>query len=575
MIIVKAGSTSVTVPLFIQDSASTTGAGKTGLAFNTSGWKAYYVKPGSAPVAITLVTQTATGAWTSGGFCEIDATNCPGWYRLDLPNAVVSTNAGAVVGVSLSGATGAAPVNLGINMVAFDTADTVRLGLTALPNVAQGSSGALPTGDASGRVTVGAYATGQDPATLVLATPANKLTTDSSGRVTVGAMAAAAVSNIWDALTSGITTVGSIGKLIKDNLDAAVSSRSTYAGGDTSGTTTLLNRIGSALTITGGKVDVNDKTGFSLSSAGVQAIWDALTSAFATVGSVGKRIADNLDAAVSSRSTYAGGDTSGVTTLLTRIPGVVQPQTGDAFARLGAPAGASVSADIAAAKGDTAAIKAKTDNLPADPASNTQVLTRLASASYTAPDNAGIATAAAQATSSATSASSADNKLTTPRLTLLDRLAGMIEAIPGGGGLYRYLAGALSQAPAGGGGGGSTSLVLLRGLTLQIDANEPGDTLRLMQGSDLSLLVTLLDSSGDPVPLTGFTITAQIRSATGSVVLSPTVTVQSAATGQVLLAIPASFTATAQRDLTLTVKLDGGTGNVHITYPTEVEVRAR
>lgn len=38
------------------------------------------------------------------------------------------------------------------------------------------------------------------------------------------------------------------------------------------------------------------------------------------------------------------------------------------------------------------AIKAKTDNLPSDPASNTQVNTRLASASYTAPDNATIST---------------------------------------------------------------------------------------------------------------------------------------------------------------------------------------
>lgn len=37
--------------------------------------------------------------------------------------------------------------------------------------------------------------------------------------------------------------------------------------------------------------------------------------------------------------------------------------TGDAFARLGAPAGASVSADIAAAKVDTAAIKVQTDKL--------------------------------------------------------------------------------------------------------------------------------------------------------------------------------------------------------------------
>lgn len=38
-------------------------------------------------------------------------------------------------------------------------------------------------------------------------------------------------------------------------------------------------------------------------------------------------------------------------------------QTGDNFARLGAPAGASVSADIAAVKVDTAAIKTKTDSL--------------------------------------------------------------------------------------------------------------------------------------------------------------------------------------------------------------------
>lgn len=61
-------------------------------------------------------------------------------------------------------------------------------------------------------------------------------------------------------------------------------------------------------------------------------------------------IATNLDAKVSTRSTYAGTDTPGTTTLLTRIPGTIQPQTGDAYARLGAPAGVSVSADIAAVK---------------------------------------------------------------------------------------------------------------------------------------------------------------------------------------------------------------------------------
>lgn len=132
------------------------------------------------------------------------------------------------------------------------------------------------------------------------------------------------------------------------------------AGDFTSTMKTSLNAATPAVT-------VSDKTGFSLSAAGVQAIWDALTSALTTVGSIGKLLVDNVNATISSRSTYAGGDTSGTTTLLTRIPGTVQPQTGDSYARLGAPAGASLAADIAADKAVDDAIKAKTDNLPASP----------------------------------------------------------------------------------------------------------------------------------------------------------------------------------------------------------------
>jgi hypothetical protein len=105
-----------------------------------------------------------------------------------------------------------------------------------------------------------------------------------------------------------------------------------------------------------GKGDWNiGKTGYALSAAGVQAIWDALTSALTAVGSIGKKLADWT---------------------------IGTAQTGDAFARLGAPAGASVSADIASIQADTtsinnsvgdlttdlAAVRAKTDNLPSDPA---------------------------------------------------------------------------------------------------------------------------------------------------------------------------------------------------------------
>ena len=48
----------------------------------------------------------------------------------------------------------------------------------------------------------------------------------------------------------------------------------------------------------------NDKTGYSLSSAGVQAIWDALTSALTTTNSIGKLLVDNVNATISSRSAF-------------------------------------------------------------------------------------------------------------------------------------------------------------------------------------------------------------------------------------------------------------------------------
>lgn len=46
-------------------------------------------------------------------------------------------------------------------------------------------------------------------------------------------------------------------------------------------------------------------------------------------------------------STYQGDDTPGIGTLLSRIPGTIQPQTGDAYARIGTPAAGSLSADLA------------------------------------------------------------------------------------------------------------------------------------------------------------------------------------------------------------------------------------
>jgi hypothetical protein len=95
-ITIAPASTSQSIELYL---------GTTGLTFATSGLAAYYVRNQSAPVAITLVTQTATGAWSSGGFAEISSSLVPGVYRLDVPNAAFAAGASDVT-IVVRGASG-------------------------------------------------------------------------------------------------------------------------------------------------------------------------------------------------------------------------------------------------------------------------------------------------------------------------------------------------------------------------------------------------------------------------------------------------------------------------------------
>lgn len=140
---IKAGATSNILQVFIRDSSSTTGAGLTGLVFNSASLTAYYHKDAdTTATAITLVTMTV-GTFTSSGFKEIDATNMPGWYQFCPPDAAFTS--AKSVAFHLKGATNMAPLPLEVELVAYDPQDTVRLGLTALPNVASGSAGAIPT----------------------------------------------------------------------------------------------------------------------------------------------------------------------------------------------------------------------------------------------------------------------------------------------------------------------------------------------------------------------------------------------------------------------------------------------
>jgi len=109
-----AGLQSQTIDFFIADSSSTTGGGRSGLLWNTASITAYYRKgPTGASTPITLATQTVGGAWTSGGFVEIDATNMTGDYRFDPPNAMVDTE--VMVTLHLQGAANMAPMIIRID----------------------------------------------------------------------------------------------------------------------------------------------------------------------------------------------------------------------------------------------------------------------------------------------------------------------------------------------------------------------------------------------------------------------------------------------------------------------------
>ena len=125
----------------------------------------------------------------------------------------------------------------------------------------------------------------------------------------------------WDPRPNG-SVLTSIGDTRIANLDAAVSTRSTYAGADTAGTTTLLTRIPSTLTITAGAVTVGALETDSISAAAVSAA--AVTKIQAGLPAAILDLTDGVETGVTPRgalrallATLAGRATGGDTTTVT------------------------------------------------------------------------------------------------------------------------------------------------------------------------------------------------------------------------------------------------------------------
>lgn len=208
--------------VFLRD--STTGLGKTGVAAASMSGD-YCKDDNSADVALSFATGAVGDAYSSGKWAEIGN----GYYLYHFPNACWTAFGETGFSFRASGAIDAAPK---FRVVALDSEDAVRLGITALPNAAAGAAGGLPT-DSTGKtsfndiaatavVSGGAITTSGGAVSTV--TTVGTCTTNTDMRGTDSAYTgtpptvAAIADAVWDEATSGHVTAGTYGVALSDIL---------------------------------------------------------------------------------------------------------------------------------------------------------------------------------------------------------------------------------------------------------------------------------------------------------------------------------------------------------------------
>lgn len=310
--IMKKGSTSKSVLLRALDSLASSGVGLS-IAYNTSGLTAWYQRQGAAEESITLATLAAADtAWSSGGLIQLNAST--GDFRLDVPDAALVTGADWV-NIRVYGAANLIPLSLRIDLVNYDPADGVRMGLTALPNAAADAAGGLPISDAGGldmdarldaAVSTRATPTNITAGTITTVTnltnlpsiPNNWITAAgiADGALTAAKFASGAFDAVWSVATRTLTSVSALGLATAEKLlayvqlivrkDAAIATDNAAeltainadggSGGGAFANTTdsgeAIRDRGDAAWITATSVAVSDKTGFSLASTGLDLV---------------------------------------------------------------------------------------------------------------------------------------------------------------------------------------------------------------------------------------------------------------------------------------------------------------
>jgi hypothetical protein len=156
MEIITFNRTSNIIRVKIADTSVTTNAGKTGLTYSSTGLIISTIANNEASATVytaaagnieTISTLGTYAAPTSGKcrFKEVDATNHPGVYEIQIADARFAVANATSLIVSILGASGAAQCDLQILLTRADFQDSVRAGLTSLPNYAAGAANGLIT----------------------------------------------------------------------------------------------------------------------------------------------------------------------------------------------------------------------------------------------------------------------------------------------------------------------------------------------------------------------------------------------------------------------------------------------
>jgi hypothetical protein len=253
---VKRGATSVMLRVFIQANNVTTGVGLTGLTNSSTNLNIAMLRELSATAEVyagadietitTIGTYAAPTASTNIRFKAVDATNMPGVYELQFHNSANqgfgSGDASRYVTLYIFEITttslNIAPLPSEITLVAVDIQDTVRLGLTALPNAAADAAGGLPISDAGG-LDLDARLDAAVTSRLAPTTAGRTLDVTATGEAgidwaNIGAPTTAQGLTGTTIATSQVVAsvsgaVGSVTGLTPSNLDTTVSSRATPA----------------------------------------------------------------------------------------------------------------------------------------------------------------------------------------------------------------------------------------------------------------------------------------------------------------------------------------------------------